>query len=69
METYITSREIAKACNVRPVTVRQWRSRHGDFPVPEATYGGTAIYDPAKVEAWLERHHKQHDPFVATKAA
>jgi len=56
MKRLVTSAEIAEACGVRPVTVRAWRQRYTDFPREEAEFGGTLIYDPAKVERWVRKH-------------
>lgn len=52
----VTSAEIAKACGVLPSTIRQWRFRFKDFPQEEASFGGTLVYDPAKVERWVRKH-------------
>ena len=58
MRDYVTMREIAEQVGVRPVTVRQWRSRHGDFPQPVRAYGDTLVFKPHEVDLWLKRHHK-----------
>ena len=56
MNTYLTSKDIAKLVNVKPATVRQWRARFGDFPQPAAVYGDTPVYAPADVRRWLVKH-------------
>ncbi|MCA1788747.1 MAG: helix-turn-helix domain-containing protein [Thioalkalivibrio sp.] len=58
MNDTLTSKEIAALAGVRPVTVRQWRTRHGDFPAAVAEYGGTLVFDRAQVTRWLLSHHK-----------
>ena len=56
MDTMMTSKDIATLAGVRPVTVRQWRTRFGDFPLPAAVYGDTPVYEPEAVLAWLKKH-------------
>ncbi len=56
MNSYTTVRDIAKLAGVRPVTVRAWRTRFGDFPVPIDVIAGTPIFDPAQVQEWLRKH-------------
>ena len=62
METLLTTKDIAKLAGCRPVTVRSWRAKHGDFPRPAAVYGDTPIrtaqreYAPLKnqdLQDWL----------------
>ena len=52
---------IAKRTGVTKSTVRQWRTRFGDFPAPrhlgEATGNGSAPWwDWLEVEKWLDLH-------------
>lgn len=61
-EQMVTTKQIAQACGVRPVTVRQWRKRHGDFPQPRHVFGDTYVYDAVQMDAWLDAHHKEHTP-------
>jgi hypothetical protein len=62
MGIVVTTRDIAKECGVLPGTVRQWRKRFPDFPMPTAEYGGTLVYDWARVEAWLFEHQRNPTP-------
>jgi predicted DNA-binding transcriptional regulator AlpA len=64
MDRVITSREIAEACGVDPVTVRQWRTRFDDFPNPIRSFGKTAVFDPAAVDVWLDAHNRKHGPLI-----
>jgi len=57
-EDYLTTPDIAALAGVRPVTVRAWRSRHGDYPLPVATYAGVPVWERGAITSWLRRHHK-----------
>lgn len=38
---------------------REQDSRPGDFPAPDAIYGGSPVWEPATVDAWLARRPGQ----------
>jgi hypothetical protein len=59
MDTKLTTPDIAKLAGVRPTTVRQWRSRFGDFPAPEAVYAGTPVYNETAIRQWLRKHDRE----------
>ena len=59
----VTTRDIARECGILPGTVRQWRRRFADFPMPTAEYGGTLVYDWSQVKSWLDEHHRDHTLF------
>jgi transposase-like protein len=56
MDKLLTSKDIAQLAGVRPNTVRQWRTRFGDFPLPAAVYGDTPVYEREPMLAWLRKH-------------
>lgn len=62
MNHVVNTKDIAAACGVEPVTVRQWRTRFDDFPEPVIELGGSVAYDPAAVEVWLDAHGRKHEP-------
>jgi hypothetical protein len=62
MKKKVTSKDIAEACHVGMSTIRVWRTRFDDFPKSIESWGGTLVYDAKKVEAWLAKHGKEHDP-------
>jgi len=58
METLLTTKDIAKLAGCRPVTVRSWRAKHGDFPRPAAVYGDTPVFRPDEIMRWLLQRGK-----------
>jgi hypothetical protein len=49
----LNAAEIARLAGVARGTVLTWRRRRGDFPAPDRGTHAGAVYNRAKVEAWL----------------
>ena len=49
---------IAKLADTTPGTVRSWRYRHADFPVPTQLNVGP-VWQRADIEAWLASRKKK----------
>ena len=45
--------DIATRAGVQPVTVRQWRRRHAEFPPPRWTVSAKPTWEWADVVRWL----------------
>ena len=58
MDIFITTKQVAQLAGVRPVTVRSWRAKFGDFPRPVAIYGDTPVFNPQEIMVWLIERRK-----------
>lgn len=58
MNRQITVGEIAELADVGPSAVSNWRSRHGDFPLPVEETSTGDLFDMSEVITWLESHGK-----------
>lgn len=48
---YLTRAQVAARLGIEPDTVTVYRYR-GKFPAPDQTYGPTALWLPATIDAW-----------------